>query len=68
MTKHYGRDFRPIMTSDITSAARGLELHTKTDDEIHALIREHGAIDMFASKVIQEACERELDNRWMKRA
>jgi hypothetical protein len=66
MTKHYPRDFRPMTISDILSATRGLELHAKTDDEIRELIKQHGEIDMFASKVIQEACERELDARWMR--
>jgi hypothetical protein len=65
MTKHYHRDFRPMTISDILSAARGLELNAKTDDELRELIREHSEIDVFASRVIQEACERELDRRWV---
>jgi hypothetical protein len=44
----------------------GAELHRKTDDEIRELIRAHGEFDLFASKVIQEACERERDARCMR--
>jgi hypothetical protein len=66
MTNVHRRDFRPMTPSDIVSAARGLELHTKTNAEIDQLIAHHSEIDMFASKVIQEACEREMDRRWVK--
>jgi hypothetical protein len=68
MTVQYRRDFRPMTSDDILSATRGLELHRKTDDEIRELIRAHSEIDKFASKVIQEACGRELDARWVRRA
>jgi hypothetical protein len=68
MTNIHRRGFRPMNPSDIRSAARGLELHAKTDDELRELIKQHSEIDMFASKVIQEACERELDARWERRA
>lgn len=68
MTTLYRRDYRPMSTEDILSARRGLELHLKTEDELRALIEAHREIDMFASKVIQEACERELDGRWLKGA
>lgn len=64
----HGRDFRPMTTSDIASAARGLGLAWKTEDELRQLISYHAAQDAFASKVIQEAAERELDRRWVSGA
>jgi hypothetical protein len=68
MSVQYCRDFRSTTSDDIASATRGLEMRRMTDFELRMLMEEHSEIDIFASKVIVEAAERELDCRWVRRA
>lgn len=52
---------RTIEPDDLWSAVRGLGLHSKTADELQALIDHHGQSEMFASKVIAEAAQQVLN-------
>lgn len=63
----YDANYRRMLQSDITSAARALELDKKSYQEIREIMHQHRQFDAFASKVIIEACWRELDARWTLR-
>lgn len=63
--KPYDRAYRRMTADDIRSATRGLGLRDLTREEIIKTRDEHEKIDSFASKVIVEACQQELDRRWI---
>jgi hypothetical protein len=56
---------RPILTSDLWSAARGLSMGQRSDEELRDLIKrhEHNAKTVFAAAVICEAADQILATR-----
>lgn len=62
------RPFIPISQQDISSASRALKIATASDAELERLAASHKTLDIYASKVIVEAVEREKDRRWERGA
>lgn len=61
--KHYGRDYREILPSDIEAAISGLRMWNRSTEWLRGEIAAHQKIDAFASAVIVAAARQVIAER-----